>query len=97
MMAPLPAELEARAQELASRIQQKSAEVVLAMARQLVATTDATLFGETEFLMRDQAMKLVGTAYTELLEEKKTAITEPAATVRTAKRRQVSTITEDEK
>ena len=65
MTAPLAPELEARAQELAARITARSAADILDMARRLVATTDATLFGDTEFAVRDSALGLVAHAYTE--------------------------------
>jgi hypothetical protein len=73
MKDPLPAEQEAQAVELVSRLQAKVSEIALELARELVSTTDATLFGETEFKLRDQAMKLVGVAYNEYLGQKKTA------------------------
>lgn len=69
----LTAEQEAMAQELASRIQERSAGIALELARKLVCTTDATLFGATEFDLRDQAMKMVGIAYNEHQNQKKTA------------------------
>lgn len=71
MIEALPAELERQAQELAARMQERSADVVLQMARQLVLTSDATLFGDTEFLMRNHALKLIGVAYSEYLDQKK--------------------------
>jgi hypothetical protein len=63
MSEPLSPELEAKAQELAARIKVRSAEAILEMARRLVATTDETLFGDTEFALRDQALGLVADAY----------------------------------
>jgi hypothetical protein len=60
---PLNPELEAKAQELAARIQARSAGAILEMARRLVATTDDTLFGDTEFALRDQAQGIVADAY----------------------------------
>jgi hypothetical protein len=60
---PLTPELEARAQELAARIKARSADAILEMARRLVASTDETLFGDTEFALRDQAQGLVADAY----------------------------------
>jgi len=48
----LPPELEQKAQELAARIRSRSADAILDMARRLVATTDETLFGDTEFGLR---------------------------------------------
>ena len=74
MKDPLPPELEAKALERASRMQAKASEIALQLARELVSTSDATLFGDTEFKLRDQAMKMVGVAYNEHLAQKKTAI-----------------------
>ena len=54
MSEPLSPELEAKAQELAARITARSADAILEMARRLVATTDDTLFGDTEFALRDR-------------------------------------------
>ena len=63
MTEPLPPELEARARELAARITARSVADILDLARRLVATTDATLFGDTEFALRDAALGLVAPAY----------------------------------
>ena len=63
MSEPLNPELEAKAQELAARIKARSADAILEMARRLVATTDETLFGDTEFALRDQAQGIVADAY----------------------------------
>ena len=63
MSEPLSPELEAKAQELAARIRVRSADAVLEMARRLVATTDDTLFGDTEFALRDHAVGIVADAY----------------------------------
>ena len=63
MSEPLSPELEAKAQELAARIRVRSADAVLEMARRLVATTDDTLFGDTEFALRDHALGVVADAY----------------------------------
>jgi len=70
MSEPLSPELEAKAQELAARIQARSADAILEMARRLVATTDDTLFGDTEFALRDQAQGIVADAYAEHLPQK---------------------------
>ena len=70
MSEPLPPELEAKAQELAARIKARSADAILEMARKLVATTDQTLFGDTEFALRDQALGIVADAYHEHLPQK---------------------------
>lgn len=83
MSEPLSPELELRAQELAARIRSRSADAILDMARRLVATTDETLFGATEFALRDSAQGLVADAYAEHL-EKKTVMPGAASTVPTA-------------
>jgi hypothetical protein len=96
MSEPLSPELEARAQELATRIKARSADAILEMARRLVATTDDTLFGDTEFALRDQAQGIVADAYAEHLPQKagtplppSTAPTagDPPPSTATAKRR----------
>jgi hypothetical protein len=89
----LTPEQELQAQELAARIQSRSADAVLEMARTLVATSDLTLFGNTEFALRDKALGLVGVAYTEHLIEKKAATKARRSTARTATRRRRSTDT----
>lgn len=81
----LTPEQERQAQELAARIQSRSAEAVLAIARTLVTSTDATLFGDTEFLLRKKALGVVADAYTEHLGEKKVATSARRSTARTAK------------
>ena len=92
MSEPLDPELEAKAQELAARIQARSAEAILEMARRLVATTDDTLFGDTEFALRDHAQGIVADAYAEHLPQK--VDTPPApSTVPTAKDAPPSTAT----
>jgi len=70
MSEPLDPELEAQAQALAARIKARSADAILEMARRLVATTDDTLFGDTEFALRDQAHGIVADAYAEHLPQK---------------------------
>ena len=96
MSEPLSPEQEAKAQELAARIKARSADAILEMARRLVASTDDTLFGDTEFALRDQAQGIVADAYAEHLPQKvatplppSTAPTAPDAppSTATAKRR----------
>src|SRR6187549_1579465 len=70
MSEPLDPEREAKAQELAARIKARSADAILEMARRLVVTTDDTLFGDTEFALRDQAQGIVADAYAEHLPQK---------------------------
>jgi hypothetical protein len=78
MTEPLAPELEQKAQELAARIRCRSADAILDMARRLVATTDETLFGNTELALRDSAQGVVADAYAEHL-EKKVAMSVPVA------------------
>jgi len=63
MSEPLDPEREAKAQELAARIKARSADAILEMARRLVTTSDESLFGDTEFALRDQAQGIVADAY----------------------------------
>ena len=83
MSESLSPELEQKAQELAARIRSRSADAILDMARRLVSTTDETLFGDTEFALRDSAQGIVADAYAEHL-EKKVATPAPVATVPSA-------------
>lgn len=71
MSEPLCPELESKARALAARIQARSADAILEMARRLVAATDDTLFGDTELKLRDQALGIVADAYTEHLPQKR--------------------------
>ena len=70
MSEPLSPEQERKALDLAARIRSRAEDSILAMARRLVATTDDTLFGDTEFALRDQALGLVADAYAEHHEKK---------------------------
>lgn len=56
------------------------------MARRLVATTDDTLFGDTEFALRDQALGLVADAYAEHLPQKVATSDRPSTARRAAAR-----------
>lgn len=96
MSEPLDPELEAKAQELAARIKARSADAILEMARRLVATTDDTLFGDTEFALRDQAQGIVADAYAEHLPQK-AATSEPPSTAPVAGARPRSTGTAKER
>ncbi len=83
MTEPLSPELEAQAQELAARIRTRSADTILAMARQLVATPEEQLFGTTELQLRDQTLQILGDALAERLPQKE-ATPGPASTAPTA-------------
>jgi hypothetical protein len=70
---PFSPEREAEAQQLAQAIRQATADEVLDIARALVATEEATLFGDTEFQVRDLVHKIGAKAYQAYLAQKKTA------------------------
>ena len=59
----LTREQEAQAQQLAAQLKEPAGDHFLAIARTLVATEERTLFGQTEFAIRDQILQLLGTAY----------------------------------
>ena len=58
MTPTLTPELEAQAQQLAAQLKEQAGDQFLAVARLLVATEERTLFGQTEFDVRDQVLKL---------------------------------------
>ena len=68
---------EALAQELADAIRQGTDDLIAQIARALAATTDATLFGDTELKLRDIAHLIAARAYQLHLRDKKTATTGP--------------------
>jgi hypothetical protein len=77
MTQPFSAAQEAQAQQLAQRLSQAVADDLLQMARTLVATAPESLFGATEFSLRDQAHRLAAKALQLHLQEKKTATRGP--------------------
>ena len=93
MTPTLSPEQEAQAQQLADKMKEQAGEQFLAVARTLVATEESTLFGQTEFDVRDQFLKLIGQAYTLHLAQKKTAIGARPSTVRSAAKRLRTTAT----
>ena len=70
---PLSVEREAEAQQLAEALRQAASDELLAIARALVATDEATLFGDTEFHVRDLVQQIGAKAYQTFLAQKKTA------------------------
>ena len=70
---PLSPEREAQAQQLLQALRQAADEELLAIARTLAATDEATLFGQTEFDVRDLVHKIGAKAYQTFLAQKKTA------------------------
>jgi hypothetical protein len=68
---------EALAQELADAIRRGTDDLIAQIARTLAATTDATLFGDTELKLRELAHLIAARAYQLHLRDKKTATTAP--------------------
>jgi hypothetical protein len=75
---PLTPQQEALAQQLADALRQGTDDLITQIARTLAATTDATLFGDTELKLRDIALLIAARAYQLHLRDKKTATTGPA-------------------
>jgi len=78
MKESLSAAQEEEAQKLAQAIAHAAHEDLLAIARTLVATDTTSLFGTTEFKVRDIVLSVAAKAYQQHLEQKKTATREPA-------------------
>jgi hypothetical protein len=74
---PLSPEREAQAQQLLQALRQAADEELLAIARTLAATDEATLFGQTEFDVRDLVHKIGAKAFQAYLAQKKTATAGP--------------------
>ena len=89
----LSAEKEAEAQELFARIQAATEQDLLQLARLLVSTEPRTLFGQTEFTVRDLVLGMGAKAYELHLTEKKTAMKAPASSAPTASKRPSSKTT----
>jgi hypothetical protein len=66
-------ERETRVRELAAAIAESSQEELLEIARTLIDSEPATLFGDTEFKIRELAHKIASKAYQQRLAQKKTA------------------------
>jgi hypothetical protein len=84
MKKSLSADKEALAQRLAEELKQAVSDEVLEMARTLVDTDDQDLFGDTEFQIREQLLKIGRLLYQKHLDQKKTATTQPPPSARTA-------------
>jgi len=74
----LTAAQEAEAQLLAQRLAQAAQDDLLQIARSLVGSDTGSLFGTTEFKVRDILLRVAATAYEQHLAEKKTATKAPA-------------------
>lgn len=68
-------EREARKHELAAAIAEASLQELLDVADALLDAEPADLFGQTEFKVRDLALKIAAKAYEQRLAQKKTATT----------------------
>lgn len=77
MKEALPPAQEEQAQELAQAIAQAAAAEFLQLARTLVATDRSSLFGATEFKIRDILLRVGTKTYQEFLAQKKTATKAP--------------------
>lgn len=93
MSEALSAAQEAEAQLLAERIAQAAHDELLQIARTLVGTSTATLFGATEFKVRDLILRVAAKAYEEHLAQKKTATKVPASPAYTAAKPRPITMT----
>ena len=74
----LSAAQEVEAQQLAQTIAHAAYDDLLHNARTLDATDNTSLFGATEFKVRDIILGVAAKAYQQHLEQKKTATKEPA-------------------
>jgi hypothetical protein len=78
MKDPLSPEQEALAAELAAVIADAARDDILEVARALASSSTASLFGETEFKVRDIVLRIAAKAYEQHLSRKKTATSPPA-------------------
>jgi hypothetical protein len=74
---PLSPEREAEAQQLLLTLRSALDSELLDIARTLVATDESSLFGQTEFDIRDILLKAGSKAYHSFLSQKKTATVAP--------------------
>ena len=93
MARTLTLEQQQRAQQLAQLIGADAAPIVQDIAELLATVPDEQLFGDTEFLLRDRVLKLIGCALNARLGQKKTATPAPASTARAAGKPPPSTAT----
>jgi hypothetical protein len=90
---PLTPELEAKAQELLTRLRPQTDEELLALCRLLVSKQEDEIFGDTEFEVRDRVHRLGAQAIETHLAEKKTATKVRGSSARTARKAPNSTDT----
>jgi hypothetical protein len=75
---PLSAAQHAEVQALAQAIREAAQTEIEELARTLLATDEAHLFGSTEFKIRELAHKIAAKAFEQHLARKKTATRAPA-------------------
>ena len=75
---PLSDTQQEQARQLAEAITQAANDEILHIAQLLVAADDATLFGATEFQVRDVILRVAAKAYQQHLARKKTVTPAPA-------------------
>ena len=78
---------EQEAQALAAQLQEAAKEDLFQLARLLVSKRTEELFGQTEFQVRDQVLRIGARAYELHLREKKTATKAAASNVPAVARR----------
>ena len=89
----LSPEKESDARELLARLRAATEQDLLQLARLLVSTDNRTLFGQTEFAVRDLVLGIGAKAFELHLAEKKTATRAAASSARTASKPPNSTTT----
>jgi hypothetical protein len=77
MQEPLTTEQEVATQQLTVELTQLIEDEVREMVRTLQNAEPATLFGQTEFTIRDLALQIAAKAYQQRLAQKKTATKAP--------------------
>jgi hypothetical protein len=92
MVRTLTPEQKQQSRQLKDEIQAMSEEILQDVAELLSGTPDEELFGDTEFIVRQKVLKIVATAFTAHLAQKKTAMSAPALTVPTASNPPASTV-----
>jgi hypothetical protein len=78
MPKPLPPDPDVAAQQLAEELQDAIRGELLEMVQLLQQADPASLFGPTEFKVRDLALQIAAKAYQQRLAQKKTAMIPPA-------------------
>ena len=84
---------QALAQELAALLQDDADDFLRELTQTLAAADPADLFGDTQFILRDLALRFAARACARHLREKKTATTAPATPAPTAAKTPASTAT----